>query len=144
MFVLPAYLCTSVEVLLPVWQCPPRDCWCLECCHHFPEPVDSEYSSTHRWSSSYVYLAFVVEGQAISNRHFKMEIKSKWVSVTLYCMCITQYRDLARGLLIVNQQVSFDCSCCQKWACLWPQDEGHLISFETKNGKKQTQIMWSY
>lgn len=42
--------------LLPVWWCPPHDCWCSACCHHFPGPVDSEHSSSHKWSSWCVYL----------------------------------------------------------------------------------------
>lgn len=46
----------------------------------------------------------------------------------LCCACITEYRDLAWGLLVVDQQVSFYGADCQQRASLWPQDEGHLIS----------------
>lgn len=124
-------ICT---VRLPVWQYPPHDCWYSECCHHFPEPVDSERSSSHRWSSLYAYLAFFGEGEPVNMAWFK------W-SIHLCCMRFTQYGNLAWGLPIVNQQVSFHCSYCQQRAGLGPQDEWHLIFAGTNNIENKTQII---
>lgn len=58
-------------------------------------------------------------------------------------LCVTQDRDLAWGLLIVDQQVSFDCPDCQQWASLWPQDERHLISVWNHQQTEHKNQRWS-
>lgn len=86
--VLSVYLCS--HMLLPVWRCPPHDCWCSVCCRHFPELVDSEYSSIRRWSFWCVYLGGSErEGQTINTTEVTRHNQNhKQVSVQLCCVCI--------------------------------------------------------
>lgn len=109
---------------LPVWLCRPRGCWCSACCRHFPEPADSACSSSHMWSSLCVCLESF--GKGSNSQRIPRISRSPSVS-QVFVFALTEHRNLAWGLPIVNQQVSLDCPDCQQWTGLWPQEEGHLI-----------------